>query len=323
MKILRMFLCSALILFLLFSPATLVSHAQESFVDARFVRKEPEFNGTVVLYHIVRHRPYSGSLTQWLKDRAAEYEKKHKGLFIEIEGMDEAAFYERVENGRKPDAYSFFSGSLYEDRLADLACFDLPLREGLFITEKAAPYCFTGYCRLTRNPDTAGERRYYADDVLAARTGGGPNEASEDKADLLYLDLRRAGDLIRYKDGFALASIEPVDGFTDAVCWFGIDRDADRERAKAIRGFLAYLLEPEQQQGLHALGLMSVRSDVKNVPPDAMLKSVFRAYERVQTVDPFLWHTDYDALKADAALARNGDTQAHVRFTNRLHELYR
>ena len=323
MKTVRILICVILVVFMLFTPGWLVSKAQRSFVDARFVRKEPEYSGVILLYHIVRQRPYAGSLTQWLKTRAEAFEKKHKGIYIEIEGMDEASFYERLENGRVPDAYSFFSGTLYRDRLADLDDFGIAFREGLFQTDRAVPYCYTGYCILKKTPDVNGGRIYCADDVLAARTGNGENDAPEDKADVLYLDLRRAGDLIRYKDGFALAVTEPIDNFTDAVCWLGVDRDTSAEKAEALASFFAFLLEEDPQKTLNTLGLMSVRADVRNVPPDAGLRKIFQTYERVRTVDPFLWNTAFDTLTEDAKLARAGNAEALERFTKRLHELHR
>ncbi|MBQ1821082.1 MAG: hypothetical protein II117_05700 [Clostridia bacterium] len=323
MKVFRLILCIGVICFLLFTPQWLARGAQESFVDARFVRKVRPFQGTIVIYHVVRQRPYAGSMTQWLKNRAEEYEKKHKGVYIEIEGMDEAAFFERIENGRTADAYSFFSGTLYRDRIADIPDLKFAYREGLFQTDKAVPYCYTGYCRLVKKPDGSGEKKYYANDILAAMQHDGKDDAPEEKADILYLDLRRAGDLIRNKEAFSLAAIEPVDHFTDAVCWMSIDRETDEKRSEVLLDFMAYLLSEDAQRSLNALGLLSVLDCVKNVPPESALKNVFKTYETVQTVDPFLWQGVYDELLSDAALSRKGDTDAHIRFTNRLHELYR
>jgi hypothetical protein len=57
MKILRPILCFAMICFLLLTPAMLITGAQQSFVDARFVRKTPDFTGTVVIWHVVRAKP--------------------------------------------------------------------------------------------------------------------------------------------------------------------------------------------------------------------------------------------------------------------------
>ena len=323
MKVLRPILCFAMICFLLFTPARLITGAQESFVDARFVRKTPDFTGTVVIWHVVRAKPYSGSMTQWLKNRAEAYEKQHKGLFIKIEGMDEKTFYERLEHGRTADAYSFFSGSMIPDRLRDIPDLSIAYRDGLFQMDRAVPYCFSGYCRLVKKPDGTGSKAYYADDVLAARLGAGQNEAGEEKADVLFLDLRRAGDLIRYKDGFSLASIEPIDNFTDAVCWLGIDRETNDEKTEVLLGFISYLLSHDIQQSLNALGLFAAARNVRNVPPEAGLKSVCKGYETVRTVDPFRWQAEYDSLAHDAALARTGDAEAGKRFLNRLHELLR
>ncbi len=321
MKVFRVILCVCMVSFLLFAPKPLTEAAQTRFVDARFVRKEPEYRGTITLYHIVRHRPYSGSLSAWLQKRADEYEKKHRGSVIAVEGMDEADFKERLEHGRRADAYSFFSGSVYRDLLADLPEIDAPLREGLFQTERCVPYCCSGYVRLLKNQSKHPAGRYFASDVLATYLNGGADTAEERNAEELYLDMRRAGDLIRYADGFANAEIEPIDNFTDAVCWIGIDRDADERKQAVIRSFLQWLLTEEPQQKLNALGLLSIRSDVRDSAPESALKAVFKCYETVRTVDPFRWYAEYDALSRDAALARSGDGEAAVRFANRLREL--
>lgn len=323
MKTLRLILCVGIVCFLVFSPSVLIIGAQDSFVDARFVRKPQAFQGQIVLYHIVRQKPYSGSLTEWLKNRAAEYGKKHKGVHIEIEGMDEQTFYERLENGRTADAYSFFSGTMYPDRLRLIPDLKYAYRSGLFQSDYAVPYCYSGYCKLVKRQDGTGGKAYYANDLLAARNEAGENEASEEKADVLYLDLRRAGDLIRYKDGFALSTIEPIDSFSDAVCWIGIDRNTDERRAEILTDFVSYLLSEEAQITLNALGLFAVSENVKNVPPDSSLKKVFMVYQSVQTVDPFLWQAGYDSLLSDAKLARSGDREALERFRNRLRELLR
>ena len=309
-----------MICFLVFTPKMLVRGAQASYIDPRFVRNTDRYTGSIVIYHIVRQRPYSGSLTQWLKRRADAYEKKHKGTYIEIRGMDEMHFAEQLSNGARPDAYSFFSGSLYPDLCKSIPDLKYPLREGIPIAERCVPYCYTGYCRLVRKPDAAGDKTYYANDILAARNCAGADSAAEDRADILYLDLRRAGDLIRYREGFALASVEPIDNFTDAVCWMGIDRDTDAAKTEAILDFLAFLLEPDTQKTLNALGLFSVRADVRNTPPEPLLKRVFRIYDTVTTVDPFRWHAVYDSLARDAALSRSGDRDAYERFIKRLRE---
>ena len=191
-------------------------------------------------------------------------------------GMDEADFFERIAQGRLPDAYSFFSGTLYPDRLRTLTDLAVPYKDGIKDTARCIPYGFTGYCRLVRSPDGIGKTVYFANDLLAVYSGAEGEDASEEHADVLYLDLRRAGDLIRCRDGLALASIEPIDNFTDAVCWMGIDRDTDDRKADAILDFIAYLTSADVQKTLASIGMLSVRSDVRDVPPEASLKNIFK-----------------------------------------------
>ena len=312
-----------MVLFLLFCPGYLTKQSQISFRDSRFIRTENPYRGTALIYHIVRHRPFGGGLSNWLQKRADEYEKKHRGSFITVEGISEDTFQERMEHGRNADAYSFFSGSLYPDLLMPFE-FDGPLlRSGLFLTDRSVPYCCSGYVKLIRNPDKAKPKTYYVNDVIAARMNAGESFIQEEQADILYLDMRRAGDLIRYKDGFANAVIEPVDSFTDAVCWFGIDRRTDSKKQELLESFFLWILEEEQQSKLNGLGLLSVRADMHNQAPDSSLKAVFKQYDTVETVDPFLWYSEYDALFTDAVLSRKGDTDAKLRFQKRLKELIR
>ena len=103
----------------------------------------------------------------------------------------------------------------------------------------------------------------------------------------------------------------------------GIDRGTDEKRAEILLDFVSFLLTEDVQQSLNALGMFSVSESVRNTPPESGLKEVFKAYETIRTVDPFQWESAYDELISDASLARKGDAQAHNRFTNRLHELYR
>ena len=322
MKALRIVCSLALVVFLLFSPAALIKGAQTSFTDARFVQKEKGYQGTIVLYHIVRQRPYTGSLTKWLTDRAEAYEKKHRGTHIAVEGMDEAAFSERLEYGRGADAYSFFSGSVYEDLLKPVSVFETPYRDGLFQTDRCVPYAYSGYVKLIRS-DRNGTSAYYGSDLTAARLGAGRDDAPEEKADVLFLDLRRAGDLIRYKDGFAASELEPIDNYTDAICWLGIDRNADEQKVEALTDFFAYLQSPDVQQTVNTLGMLSVRKDVRDTPPEALLKPIYKTYATVKTVDPFRYQQMYDSLLADAVSAREGDADAALRFASRMEEVLR
>ena len=323
MKICKTVLCVILVLFLLFTPKYLVLGAKQQFVDTRFVRDENRYRGIVTMYHIVRHRPYLGSLTSWLQKRADEYEKKHRGSSIAVEGMSEETFAERMAHGRRADAYSFFSGSLYPDLLKSFETETCDLREGLFCTGRCVPYCYTGYVKLERNPTDSAQKTYYANDVLAAYLGGAADTAEERKADTLYLDLRRAGDLMRYQDGFASAQLDAIDNFTDAVCWIGIDRDTDAQKTEVLRSFIQWLLSESAQEKLSALGLFSVRTDIRNTATEAILKPVCKVYQTVRTVDPFLWYEQYDALAQDARNARNGDAEALARFQKRFEELRR
>ncbi len=318
MKGLRIVVAILLFALLLFAPPYLVRGASVSYLDTLDVVKAPDFEGTLTIYHIASQKPYCGSLTNWLKARAAAYEKKHYGTHILIEGMGEDAYWERLEHGRTPDGYSFFSGTLYAELLKPLAVSCGTLREGLFATSLAVPYCYTGYCTLTREGKGTG---VFGDAITLVRAGAQGTLTERDDAATLYVDWRTAGDLLRNSDLFMAATIAPLDGFTDQVAWLAVAKDADAAHAEALTAFYAYLLTDEVQVSLNTLGACAVLEAVTDVAPESRMKALMGAVRSVRTPDPLAWQRQADALKADAAAAWAGDGDAQARFWTRLQEL--
>ena len=310
MRIFRILLCIALLAALLLAPPFLMRMARRDFFADIYRIEAPKTVGTVTIYHIVSARTYAGSLTTWLQLQAERYEKKHKGVRFVIEGMTEPYYLERVEYGRLPDAYSFFSGALTEDALQPIGMTVDGLREGIQNTDYAVPYCFSGYAALTASQEKVPMPEA---NPLAARMAARNGIETQG----VVCDLRAIGDRLRDTSYGGSYAVSAVGNFTDQVCWLGIARDTSAEKAEALRGFFAFLCTESRQRTLGQLGAFPATNvEAEGLSPE--LKPIAEAYRTVQTVDPFAYAGARDAVAADAAAADAGDAEADARLQARM-----
>lgn len=89
-----------------------------------FVREtEPpvkQRTGIINVWHVVKYKPYSGSVSTIMADAARKLEKKEYGVFYSVEGMMEEEYARRIERGEKPDVISFPAGLIDADGLSEL-----------------------------------------------------------------------------------------------------------------------------------------------------------------------------------------------------------
>lgn len=89
-----------------------------------FVREtEPpvkQRTGIINVWHVVKCKPYSGSVSTIMADAARKLEKKEYGVFYSVEGMMEEEYARRIERGEKPDVISFPAGLIDADGLSEL-----------------------------------------------------------------------------------------------------------------------------------------------------------------------------------------------------------
>ena len=279
-----------ILLFLLYAGPRVGAGTGESFYVKSRQLQPPDYVGTLTLYHIVTCKTYQGSVTAFLTERAEAFNKRHFGVRITVEGMGEADFWERMAYGRRADMYSFFSGVLYEELLQEVDFApETDLRPGLTLTPYAAPWCFSGYVKTT-----VGET-----DPVATLANGATGTV---------LDLRAWGDIQREGEMGADAAV--AGAFTDQVCYLGVDRNTDEEKARVLS-------EPTQRL-LPSLGAFSVRTDAPCPYGNSLLLDMDRAYKKVIVPDPFAYHTHRTKLREEAAAALAGDEGAKNNFFQRL-----
>ena len=79
-------------------------------VDVILKPKRATWQGVLKVWNVVSWRTGRGSMSSVLNAAAAATEKKQRGLFITVEGMDETAFLARLAGGDRPDILSFPGG---------------------------------------------------------------------------------------------------------------------------------------------------------------------------------------------------------------------
>lgn len=326
--VVRLLSCVSIAAFLVLAPPRL-RHAigQEEWLSLFRIRDRVTLE-TITLYHIASARTYQGSVTVFLQDSAKAFEAKHRGVYIQVEGMTPESHAERLENGRVPDAYSFFCGDLYREQLQPMPTFAHALLPGLRQNGYCLPYLFSGYvlCKTEQSPKTPAdllqEGKLASDALHPARLGlqGELMDISafkEGKCSAAVLDMRTAGDMLR-SERYGSLTCEPLDAFTDQVCCLGIARDTDAEKAAWLRAFFDFLLSEEQQAKLTVLGAFPVLEAVEPVYAQSLVSAAYATHRSgVSTPDPFAWQAHRVALGEDARLAVSGDVHARDRFFER------
>lgn len=326
--IMRALLAVGILLYLVLMPGVLSQGRGVDFYRQNRVLKEVSYEGTFVLYHVAREKTYQGSVTKFLKTLAEGYEKTHYGLHIEVVGMGEEDFLERLDMGREPDMVSFFSGQLPKEQLRSMDWGELPaFRPGLSASEYACPWLFSGYVYsaplLEEGEKVQGEGNYISP-IAGAYYGLLEGDKSLEayaagKAQGGLTDLRAYGDLVRKGTEW---QGQAAGSFTDEVCYMGVFRRGREGSEECLRSFMTYILEEKQQGSLSALGAFSVLEKgwgTFSGGEGEVLKRVDRAYEEVVCPEPFLYYSHRAALLEEAEGTLAGDEGAEKRFFERLH----
>ena len=139
--------------YLIFMPGYFASTRQYVELQTK-VENTETFTGMITLWHVVRFKPYQGSMGAWLSKLALKFEDAHRGVYLEVLTMSEEECAVRMARGERADAYSFPAGwgdpdqftsgvSVRADYLGNLKS------SGMWEGERlAAPYGMSGYVLL-------------------------------------------------------------------------------------------------------------------------------------------------------------------------------
>ncbi len=152
--LLRAAIAALLILFLAGAPARLGPALEHNYYREWLSDEPADWGGILTLWHIVEFKTYQGSVTSFLESCAAQLEKKYPGVYIEVTGLSPQVAAERLQQGERPDLWSFPLGAFSAERFSPLAQNELPAFAGNLAPLRqngdvyALPYLYSGYFLL-------------------------------------------------------------------------------------------------------------------------------------------------------------------------------
>lgn len=350
-RILKITATAVIAAFLAFSPPWLLRGLQRDEYHAFFAKPAATWHGRIELWHIAGFRVYQGSVTDYLQSRADAYCKKHPGVHIDIVGLTETQYRERLDRGAFPDAYAFPPGYVYVEQLRALSLIPPTYLGNLAPSVQedavyAVPYLMSGYylagnaqlltkygfelpesadaAYLQAALDLSADTPQLSMPVIhAARLGltGTLAEADAFKSGecmLAVLSARALGDILR-GDAAPLLDAIPFPDYTDEVFYLGAAAGADDNQAAALSDFAAFLLSEKEQLRLPSLGALPVIATTeKPVYADEQLTDLYKAYIVPVTPDPFAYERHRAKLTDEALAALTGDAAAIAAFFQRL-----
>lgn len=353
MRVFRGIVSLAAAAFLLLFPACFNQRAPYEPYLSRFAKPAPDWYGVVELWHVVSSKPYQGGVTELLTARAAAYNALHPGVHIQVAGLSETAFFERLGRGEVPHGYSFQGGLLYREQLSPL-----PLSPPAYVGALrpahseggeilAVPWYYSGYALAVNTTqlyglgltmpekvdaaflqslmnEASGRGGVFAPEVIAASmklTGelGSREDFMAGKLAAGIIDLYSCGVLERGGGGGNfVAELLPYVEYTDQVQYFGISRRADDKRAAVLADFISTMLSPDEQRRLAALGLMPAAAETPDVLYGAdLLTDYYAASRGISAPEAFAYQRHSSALLSDAARAVRGEAGGEEAFFER------
>ncbi len=352
MRIVKTAVSILLIAFLALSPKWLIRGLDADFCRTVFERPKPAWQGRLELWHIASFRTRQGSVTDYLQQRADAFCRQNPGVYIDVKGLTEKKYNDRLARGAAPDLYSFAAGLCYPEQLSPVSL-PLPTMAGNLSpvadggTVLAVPYLMSGYVLCANMQLTAGletplpeapdaaflqsvldgdndeNPSLYIPAVHAARlklTGviAADTAFRQGKAAYAVLDAYAYNALVNDDKVNIIAEAVPFPPYTDEVFCLGIAKGADDNRRAAAERFMAFLLSPKEQARLSTLGALPVAEADEAVFADELAESMQDAYRSPVTPKPFAYQRHRDALTQEAADAVAGDALASASFFERM-----
>lgn len=237
---------------------------------------EEAFRGEVAVWHVVRFKPYKGSVSTVLKVAARIVEKRHFGVYLNVESMSEKEAGERIARGERPDILSFPPGFAASSALTPLdgpfGRFDsLGSVDGSLL---AVPYAAS--CRLMFYYPA----RITADEALSkAGEGGSAAEFIAGRAAFCVSDARTAGELARLEAANRAEhfELEAVEDSTSLVQFIGVSASPENEAKRAVEEEFIRVLSGEKLSKMLAdIGLFPLMANEFPILPDPALEKAYR-----------------------------------------------
>jgi len=93
-------LLAAVLLFMIYLPKCAGKMLERDQYREWLEPEEEEFSGVINVWHVVRFKPYMGSVGAWLKKIADRAERRHFDVYFEVESISETEAESRLQNFR-------------------------------------------------------------------------------------------------------------------------------------------------------------------------------------------------------------------------------
>ncbi|MBR5292787.1 MAG: hypothetical protein IKU32_07755 [Clostridia bacterium] len=351
-QIISSFVMTILILtFMVISPQYIMS-SRRLLTLQRNEQNIEGYHGIIEVWHIVGFKPYQGSLGSWVDRTAQQLEKKHSGVYLEVDSISIEEYEERIARGEQPDVFSFPLGYLYAEQLSELTA-ELPeLRGNLAGTGQCGgelygiPYAASGYLlvhnqRLMQERGTDTEsisvilksgKADAAGDIVQAYIWGITGEVKaiedfmEERAVSAFMDARAAGDLfhkVQSGKGFPFETVS-CSNYSDLIQLIGANKNIDKAKLPYVYEFINLCLSSENQQKLMSIGLMPAIAEIDRQKADnEAVEQLFIELDNIAAPNSFLYKTYKEQLQISAAEAMRGSASAKKDLNLRLTELVR
>ena len=81
---------AAVLLFMIYLPKCAGKMLERDQYREWLEPEEEEFSGVINVWHVVGFKPYMGSVGAWLKKIADRAERRHFGVYFEVESISES-----------------------------------------------------------------------------------------------------------------------------------------------------------------------------------------------------------------------------------------
>lgn len=253
------------------------------------------FSGVITVWHIVRFRPYSGSVGTWLDGAGAKIEKAHFGVYFAVLAMTEDEAAGRFAAGGRADVYSYPAGAevpavcgraveYMRSGYVLVVNAEYAARRGLEEPEDGLVTREWLAAAVERMSFTSGRR------AVAALAGSGEAAAAcgfgsdipdvsaykSGAAAMAIVDVRTYADIMRAHERGALFEswAYPFTGYTDLIQYVAAAADAGADKLPYIAEFCGELMSPGRQTALAALGMIPAPEPGEAVYPDVIVAGV-------------------------------------------------
>lgn len=117
MKYFKFLPCVLIVIIVIFT----FTYGNAKISKSKEIKKTPEYQGVITLWHIDTFEGGKGSRKQFLESVAKQYEKNNKGLLIMVVEHTINSAYESIKNGNQPDIVSYGLGVDYLSNLLELS----------------------------------------------------------------------------------------------------------------------------------------------------------------------------------------------------------